>query len=400
MEQADCLETRKPRSPDTGRRLGVNVLFTNGERHKQQRKILMPALSRVAVKNYYDDMVEITLRHLDDWKGRDSIDLDRAMSDLAMSTGSKIFFGIDADSGTSGMARMMGELVQLLFSPAAMIRVDLPGFPYRRLRMLFGTIDQMLEAEIERKKSAGATGQDILSTLVRLHLEDDQQVTADELIGQAFTIFFAGHDTTAKALVWILLLVAQHPEVAAALCQELEDELKGQPPTIAQVMALPVLDRVVKEGLRILSPAIMFGRTVVKPIAIADFEVPPGSEVFYSPYIVHHDPNIFPNPELFDPDRWLTIAPDKYEYLPFGVGHRTCLGAHLASFQLRLVIALIVQRYRLTLIPGSRIDLKTNVVIGPKPAIWARVLPQDRNYSNNAVPVRGYIRKMVDFPAG
>lgn len=398
MEQSEHLENREPRGPDSGKRLGVNVLFTNGERHKHQRRLLIPPLSRGAFKSYYEDIVEVTHRHLASWRESSIIDLDKEMSELTLATGSKVFFGLESNRGSLGLAQMMGEMLHLLFSPTTMIHFDLPGFPYRRLIRLTQTIESELDREIAAKKAAGARGQDLLSSLVRLHMADPTQVTADELVGQAFTIFFAGHDTTAKGLVWTLFLLAQHPGVAAELYEELERELGGEPPSLVQVMELPVLDRVVKESLRILSPAVMFNREVVKPIEIAGHCLPIGSEVFYSPYVVHHDPLVYKEPKRFDPNRWLEISPSKYEYLPFGVGPRTCLGGNFASFQLRLVLAMICQRYRLEVVENTRIDLKTTVVIGPKHALPVKVHRQDREFHKSPASVRGYILNLVDLP--
>ncbi|MEO1085208.1 MAG: cytochrome P450, partial [Acidobacteriota bacterium] len=239
---------------------------------------------------------------------------------------------------------------------------------------------------------------DILSGMAKVHDETPEELTRDELIGEAFTLFFAGHDTAAKALTWTFFLLAQHPEVAAELHQELERELGGAAPTFEQIFALPVLDRVIKEALRVLTPTIAFGRVAAEPTSILGYEIPQGSEVIFSPHLLHKDPEVFEDPKRFDPSRWLRHKPGTYEYMPFGVGHRTCLGVSYGMTQLRLVVAMVLQAHRLDVIAGTKIDIKSAVVIGPKKPIYMRVSEQDREFDRSPAPVTGFIHDMVDLP--
>lgn len=399
LTDTETFQTRPPRGPDTRdfERLSTNLFFLNGARHKQQRRLFQPSFTRQSLQAYHRDMVEVTERMLDAWRPGSRVDLDHEMGEATLQIGSRTLYGLDSRRADQDLARRMSAMINALFSPATMLPLDLPGTPYRRLLVRMREIVERLEAEIERKRTAGAEGDDLLSMMVRAHDEDPEQLTRDELIGEAFTMFFAGHDTASKALVWTLFLLAQHPRVYDELLAELDSELGGGPPAYEQIYALPVLDRVVKESLRVLTPAVVFAREATVDAELGGFSIPAGAEVLYSPYVIHKDPAIFPEPKRFRPQRWSGIKPSAYEYLPFGVGARTCIGAAFGGMQLRIMVALIVQRCRLEIVPGTRIDLRTNVVIGPRNGLPAVVHSRDASPSPGPSEIRGYVREMVDL---
>ncbi len=399
LTQTDVFETRRPPGPKSRAydRLTTNMFFINGERHKQQRRLFMPAFHRDSLKAYYGDMVHFTHRMLEAWQPGQRIDLDHEMHRVTLNISSRALYGIDATARENSLAQQMSEMIFTLFSPASMVPINLPGTPYRRLVRQMERIVGQLEREIAEKESAGASGDDVLSMMIRARQQDPSSLSDDEMIGQAFTMFFAGHDTASKALTWTLFLLSQHPEVMAALSTELQRELSGQPPTYQQIYGLPVLDRVIKESLRVLTPAVFFAREATRDTTLGGYEIPAGSEVIYSPYMIHIDEAYFDRPKTFDPDRWLSIKPGKYEYLPFGVGSRTCIGSSFGGMQLRLMVAMIVQRWRLEGVADSRIDVKTNVVIGPKDGLPMIVRPLDGRFEESRKPLRGFIREMVDL---
>lgn len=399
LTQTDIFETRRPPGPKCSayERLTTNMFFINGERHKQQRRLFMPAFSRDSLKAYYEDMVRFTSEMLESWQPGQQIDLDHQMHRVTLNISSKALYGIDATARANSLAEQMSDMIFTLFSPASMVPLNLPGTPYHRLVRQMEQIVEQLEGEIESKAAAGAQGDDVLSMMIRARRQDPSSLSEDEMIGQAFTMFFAGHDTASKALTWTLFLLSQHPQDMAELAAELKQYLDGRPPTYQEIYSLPVLDRVIKESLRVLTPAVLFAREATQDTHLGGFHIPAGSEVIYSPYMIHVDPEIFDQPKAFQPERWLSIKPGKYEYLPFGVGSRTCIGSSFGGLQLRLMVAMIVQRWRLESVAGSKIDVKTNVVISPKGGLPMTVRPMDGRFEESRQPVQGFIREMVDL---
>ncbi|MBL8739685.1 MAG: cytochrome P450, partial [Myxococcales bacterium] len=161
-------------------------------------------------------------------------------------------------------------------------------------------------------------------------------------------------------------LLSKHPDVERRLFAEVDAVLGGRPATSEDVRALVLTDRVLKETMRLYPPAWTTGREVAEDVEIRGYTIPKGAQILTSQWVVHRDPRWFPNPEGFDPDRW---APEraadlpKFAYFPFGGGPRVCIGNHFAAMEAALVLATIVQRYRIELLPGQRLALKPAVTL-------------------------------------
>lgn len=402
LTQLDIFETRKPRGPETEEFASTsdNILFANGQDHRRRRKLLMPVFSRGNLQAYHTYMAEYARQMLDSWSEGKTIELDHEMSLVSMNIASKCLYGLDPVEQNVDLAGRMRRMIRTMFSPAALVPLNFPGTPYHRLRRDLREIRSGLQSEVRRMEKSGQRGDDVLSIMIERHMEETGRVDVEEIVGEAFVMFFAGHDTTSKALCWTLYLLAQHPEVARELHEELENHVEGDAPTYEQLFELDVLDRVVKESLRVLSPAVMFPRVAVEDTEICGFEIPQGSELVYSSYVTHMDPEVFPQPRRFDPSRWHGLKPSPYEYLPFGAGRRTCLGAALGTLTIKLLVPMILKRFQLQVVPGARIDLDTNVVNGPKPGIPVIVHRQDGVFERPPSQIRGYLATMVDLSRG
>jgi cytochrome P450 len=163
---------------------------------------------------------------------------------------------------------------------------------------------------IEQKCQAGREGDDMLSILLQARdSESGLALSEDELIGHTNVFFLAGHETTANALTWTLFLLSQHPGVAADLVDELESVLHGAAPTLAQLEQLPLLDQVVKESLRMFTPAVFNGRVTSQPTQFCGYDLPAETEVFVSIYHTHRMPEIFAEPTRFRPDAGIIAIP-------------------------------------------------------------------------------------------
>lgn len=400
LTRLDDFTTLRPRGPKTEAfdRLSDNILFANGDEHDRQRRLLMPAFTRQHLENYHQDIVAYTAATLEGWRQGEPFDLQRAMSGLALDIASKTLFGLEPVPGSHSLAASMRRMIDTMFSPAAMVPIDLPATPYGRLRRDMESIGEDLRAEIERKRAVGLDGTDFLSMMIARRDDAGGGLSDRELVSQAFVMFFAGHDTSSAALSWSLFLLSQHPDATHELLDELDRELGGGPPSYRQLFTLPVLDRTVKECLRLLGPAVMFPRITSRATTLGGYDLPAGAEVLYSSYVTHRDPSLWEEATRFRPRRWESAKPTAYEYLPFGGGARKCLGGTFGSMQLRIILPMVLQRWRLAAVPRTRIEPRVNVVMAPK-ALWVIAEPQDRRLERSVVPVTGPIREMVDLSA-
>jgi cytochrome P450 len=148
----------------------------------------------------------------------------------------------------------------------------------------------------------------------------------------------------------------------------------------------------------VLPPVVYSPRVNMAPTAFGPYQLAKGTMVVASHYITHHLPEIFPQPERFLPDRWLRTAPSPYAYMPFGAGSRMCVGAPFALLMLKIAVPVIVQRFRLSVEPGVRIDRHCTLTLGPRPGIPVTVHEQDRRFSASAV--QGNIHELVELPGG
>ncbi|MCB0038020.1 MAG: cytochrome P450, partial [Anaerolineales bacterium] len=295
-------------------------------------------------------------------------------------------------SGMQTWLKLLANPLTLLFP------YDWPLTPYRRFVDLSLWLDEQIRVVIARKRQQGAEDSgDVLSML--LHAADDagDRLSEDELIGHANVLFVAGHETSSNALTWTLFLLAQHPEVMTAVYEELTDTLHGEAPTIVQLEELNLLDRVIKESMRILPPVPASGRLVVQDTELGGYPIERGHEVLFSHYHTHHDPQIYEVPERFDPDRWLTITPTAHEYMPFSAGRRMCIGSAFAQMEIKIVLAMVLQRYRLQLQPQLKVDPLAGITMGPQNGLPMIVRPQDQRFAENRTAVRGKILACVEM---
>lgn len=336
-------------------RLMDGLLTMNGEKHKQQRKLMMPAFHKKQIEGYHDTMLELIERHTANWQIGGQIDIITEMRQLALTVAMKILFGLDTNERSEAIRTKFENLI----SPSiftVLLPLDLPGLPYHTMLETANTIEREVLGLIAEKRANEGAHNDVLATLMHTHDEDGSRLTDTELIGQTFVLLVAGHETTASALAWTLFLLAEHPQVMSALFDELDAALHGNPPTVEQVGQLSLLDRVIKESLRILPPVIFSGRKNIADVDLGPYHFPAGTRMLYSPYIMHRLPETFPQPKRFQPDRWLESDPSLFQYLPFGAGPRMCIGYMFAMMEMKLILSTLLQRYRFSLVPGSSID--------------------------------------------
>ena len=231
--------------------------------------------------------------------------------------------------------------------------VDVPGSPYRALLRRAEAIEREVQAMLDEKRAAGATGGDLVSMLVAANREGNDWMTDEDLIGQVTIAFAASYETTANAMTWTLFLLAQHPEVAHDLLRRAGRRLRRRAAHADTLARAPLLEAVMKESLRILPPVPYTIRVArCRQTPIGPYVMLRGDRVILSHYVTHHLPELYPNPERFEPQRWLSLKRGPYEYLPFSAGPRLCIGYSFAMQALKLSTAMILQRFRFSVRAG------------------------------------------------
>ncbi|MBX3082164.1 MAG: cytochrome P450 [Anaerolineae bacterium] len=395
FQSSPMSSTQLGHAPTT--RLLSGIFSMNGTKHRQQRRLMMPAFHKKRIEGYLTDMAAMTELLLTRWQPGSQTDFHQDMMELTLQIACKTLFGVDILHGDQNIGAMIQNWIKSNLNPLIMARVDLPGTPYRRFTRLSTELDSAMRAILDRKRASGVDEGDVLSMLIQSRDENGEQMTEDELVGQANILFFAGHETTANTLTWTIFLLACHPEIYTKVLEELDTKLGGATPTIDQLASLELLDRVIKESMRILPPVPFLLRVAMEDTDLGGYRIGRGSEVIYSPFITHHSPDLYPEPERFNPDRWLTIDPSPYAYIPFGAGLRMCIGAPFALMEAKLVLAMMLQRYRLTL-ADTKVDREVMITMSPKGGMRVLVQPQDKRPIDAPPAIQGTIRELVELP--
>ena len=210
---------------------------------------------------------------------------------------------------------------------------------------------------------------DLLQMLLIAQDEEDStaRMTDEQVRDEAMTIALAGQLTTANALSWTWYLLSKHPEVETRLHKELDQVLGGRLPALADIQALPYTEKIIRESLRLYPPAWMTARRAIDDYEVGGYMTPARSIVTVSQYVMHRDARYFPEPLLFDPDRWtpeFKAALPKYAYFPFGGGPRGCIGEGFAWMEMILVVATLAQQWKLRLVPGQRVVPQPLIALG------------------------------------
>jgi cytochrome P450 len=351
-------------------RLTSGLVSMNGERHRQQRRLMMPSFHRQAVAGYAGLMAHYTADMLRRWQNAGQINLMPELRQLILRIVSHTLFGLDDPAENENLGKLLFRWTRLANSP---VYVLLP--PLRRqLYRLSEQLERELMALISRKRAAGGDTNDVLSTLIQAHDEDGARLTDTELIGQLAILFIAGHETTVNALAWTLILLARHPALRLELSQTLQSTLNGAAPAVEQAYALPLLDHVVRESMRLLPPVIYTARIAHEAAELGDYALAKDSAIILSQFITHRLPEIYPQPDHFLPRRWAHLDVSPYQYLPFSAGSRMCIGATFASLEIRIVLAMLLPRLQVA--PLAKVDYQAagNVLL-PKGDVPCAVYP-------------------------
>jgi cytochrome P450 len=349
--------------------LGDGLLTSEGERHRRQRRLIQPLFQPSRLDAYVPAMLELTDRATRRWREGETLDVHGEMSRLTLSIVVATLFGFDLpDEQVRAVATALTEVIAQYprsFSPMLRITERLPLPANRRFEAATAVFDRIVYGLIERRRAEGAGGDDLLSRLVRAH-DDEGSMTALQVRDEAITLFLAGHETTSNALSWAWLLLARDPDSSERLRAESEGVDIGDDATTTILERLPFATAVLNESMRRYPPAWAIARRAVEPHRAAGFELPAGAVTIVSPWLLHHDPRWWKEPDAFVPDRWLEPDPDRPRaaFLPFGAGPRMCVGEPFARLEALVLLARIAR--------GWRFEADPTLVVGLQPAITLR----------------------------
>ena len=322
--------------PVLGRR---SLLLLEGEDHLRSRRLMLPQFHGERMRAYEAVMERAADRELDSWPLGRRFPLHPRMQAITLEVILRAVFGVEDPARRERLRGLLVRLLDVTSSPRAQMigllsrRLGRIG-PYGRLLRLMEDVDGALSEHItERRVDPGAGDRDdILSLLVAARFDDGEPMSDAEIRDQLMTLLLAGHETTATALAWAFDLLFRSPDAFERLRAELVEGRDGY------------LDAVATETLRVRPVVPSVGRLITSDATLGGFDLPAGTAVMASIYLVHTREDLFAAPYEFRPDRFLEGAPETYSWIPFGGGTRRCLGAAFASFEMKVVLRTILRR--------------------------------------------------------
>ncbi|MBV8552398.1 MAG: cytochrome P450 [Acidobacteriaceae bacterium] len=365
------------------RELVGDALITREEPdHRERRRVLQPAFHREQIASYAQIMSTESGRFAREWRPGEIVDVRKEMRRLTLAIVGSSLFGADFRESADGVADVLQRVTKRSrwLAPSFALIEPAVNF-YRRVfprgpSLFFQAERKELEAIImpivERRRGAGT--KDILSLLLNEHDETDKPLNQQEVQNEIVTFVLAGHETTASALTWTWLLLANHPQAAARLHAEVDSVLGDREPTLEDVSALAYTSLVFQEAMRLYPPALAFARRPKVPLQLAGYTIPRQASVFLSPYITQRNPKYFQQPDEFRPERWETDpAPPKFAYFPFGGGAKMCIGEPFAKLEGVLVLATLARQWELERVEDDPVHPGPGWLLNPNRPICMRL---------------------------
>nr|WP_042186642.1 cytochrome P450 [Kibdelosporangium sp. MJ126-NF4]CEL17426.1 cytochrome P450 [Kibdelosporangium sp. MJ126-NF4]CTQ91347.1 cytochrome P450 [Kibdelosporangium sp. MJ126-NF4] len=375
------LEDRQPNYPKDPLSVGKFVpfvgqgLFTsNGDFHFRQRRLAQPAFRGARIGQFAPVMVSSTSEQIRQWPSGSTMDITSEMMRLALTIVMRTLFGADVSARAGEIAAAV-RTCNAYVNTQLQRFIELPPLPTRPRRRFLAArklLDEFVYGLIASRKPGG---DDLLSLLLGARDEKTgERMSPRQIRDEVVTIFLGGYETTALSLVWTFALLSRHPEVEQRARAEIADVIGDRDPTSDDLPRLGYLRAVFSEALRLYPSVWTLSRSPIEDDVIGGYDIPRGAQVFISPYLVHRHPEFWDNPEAFDPSRFTEgVKRPRYAYIPFSRGPRLCPGSSIALLEAPLVIARILQDYRLTVAPGHLCEPTSNVFLYPRGGMPMRV---------------------------
>lgn len=399
--------------------LGEGLVTSEGEYHDRQRRIIQPAFHPSRIKSYGLIMVGYAERMCQRWQDGMVIDIHSEMMHITSAIIAKSVLGSDIVGAERDMVNdallTSMEYLNRILMPFGELIEKVPLLPINKnFRSARNTLDSIVYGMIKEHRNNRAIkyevkagnkddnnsnnrnvkshyDHDLLYTLMgSQELEGEiTQMSDTQLRDEVMTIFLAGHETTSNALTWTCYLLSQYPDIERRLHEELCTVLGScsknegnyvnqskdyntatlRPPTVEDISKLEFTEKVLRESMRLYPPAWTLGRQALTDYMIDKYVIPRGSIILMSQYVMHHNPQYYPSPEVFDPDRWTkefkSMLP-RFSYFPFGGGNRGCVGEPFAWIEGILVLATVYRNWKMLHDPDHKVELKPLITLRPK----------------------------------
>ncbi|MDI3404253.1 cytochrome P450 [Streptomyces cavernicola] len=339
--------------------VGNGLATASGEVHRSHRRLMQPMFHKERISGYAEVMSGRAMALAESWTDGQELAVEQVMGEYAIETLAATMFSTDIGRpAVESVRRNLPVILKNMLIRAASPKLfdRLPIRPNRDFDAASASMRKVIDEVVAGQRRSGDTDQaDLLSVLLAARDADTGEALTDEEVrDELVTILFAGTETTASALSWTFHELARHPDVEKQLVAEIDEVVGDRQVTIEDIPRLPGIRRVLDEVIRLYGVTLLMRRTT-EEVELGGVPVPPGTEIAFSLYAMHRDPELYANPDAFDPDRWLPERRSEIgreEFVPFGSGNRKCIGDVFAWTEATIVLATVLRRWQLRPLPG------------------------------------------------
>jgi cytochrome P450 len=348
-----------------------SIWVLGGESHRRERQVLSPAFHPRSFRGYGEIIQGVTHRHIDCWlPGRTVRAIDTTLA-ISLDVIMQLVFGVEEEEFTHDLRERLTAFWHhthplIVFFPV----LQRGWFPlWRRYARSRARYLDWMTGYLPERRARGGGSNDVLEHLLAARYEDGSPMRDADICDELVTILLAGHETTATALAWALYEVGRHPAVLERLRGDLQALAGPDPDSVAK---LPYLSAVCNETLRLHTLLPEVARLCSEPAEVLGHTLRPGDSVAVSVMAIHHDAGLYPEPDEFIPQRFIDRTYSAFEFLPFGGGHRRCLGAGLSDFEMRIALAEIVMHWDFEPAAVER-DVRHDIAMGSRRGVPLRI---------------------------
>ncbi|KZX78823.1 hypothetical protein A3715_01470 [Oleiphilus sp. HI0009] len=365
-----------------------NGLVTNNSysSHKTQRKLAQPGFHFRRIQNYAQTMIDYSYSYATSLEEDEVRDVNDDMFKLTLYIVSKTLFNNDMEH-MSALSDEIGALIHELqfimnkgFQSMFVLPSWIPMPGQKRLARAKSKLMHNIETMIDARRQDDGSfvfGDDLLSMLMEAEYEDGSKMPKELLMEELITLLSAGHETTSNTMTWVFYLIASHPHIQQKSFDEIDQVVGKRELNFDHLAELSYTEQVVKEAMRMYPAAwVLNTRQANKDIEINGVFFPKDKHVMVSPYINHYNPKYFPDPDVFDPERFSPENEAKiprYAYMPFGGGNRVCIGNSFAMMENKIILAVFVQQFSFSLCEQTKIEPEPQITLSNKGGMKLRV---------------------------
>ncbi len=350
--------------------LGNGIIVSDGDFWRSQRRMMQPMFQRQVVAGLSAMMQQCNLRKLRDWQEKarqqQRINITEEMSELALEVVLRALFSSDLDTMIEEQAQNPFDILVKDFTR------DL------KFAMQFRSLTRFVTNIMANRRNENRIETDFLGMLMETRNKDTAEPLSDKaIVDEVMTIIVAGHETTAGTPNWAWYLLSQDPAVAQTL--RAEADALGHAPDFADLQNLVYTKQVVEEALRLYPPVWLFSRKAIAADRLGDYYLPPEADVFICPYLLHRDPDIWQEPDIFRPQRFAKNAEppaNRHAFIPFSLGSRRCVGEFFSLVDMQLHLATIAQHLHLEFVAENPVEVQPHINLRTRFDLYMQPIPR------------------------